>query len=155
LIYESTATESRLIAFGISNLDVLAIKINRVELEMPDYKELIKDLKMHENTTVKIPLVRLARENRNIIWCNINDIAKSINRTPDELSKHLANETLLNVVSSANGLRIYKTNINSAKIESILKKYIKEYVICGQCRSLNTNSSMCIDCGAVVRDLRT
>ncbi len=127
----------------------------KIQLSTVNYSDLIQELKPFEATHVRIPFVKLGKENRNIIWSNINEFAKSINRTPAELGNHLSKETLLNVTISANGLRIYKTNINSAKIESILKKYIKEYVVCGQCKSLNTNATMCIDCGAVVRDLRT
>ena len=147
LIYSA----DKLVAFGsFGNTP----KIKKVSIESPDYDSLIKELKTCENAVTKIPLIKLGKENRNIMWDNIKDISKVLNRTPEELSKHLASETLLNVAMCSKGLRIYKTNINVAKVESILKKYIKEYVICKQCRSLNTTIQGCLACGATVRDLR-
>lgn len=108
---------------------------------------------MHTKTTVRIPIVKLARENRNIIWHNADLFAAAIHRTQLEVAQYLAAETLLNISACAGGLRIYKTNINSAKIESIMKKYIKEFVVCKQCNGLNTTSIECMSCGACVRDL--
>lgn len=151
LIYNVGSDGDKLIAFGtFGNVEKYKIPI---ELIQPDYAELIKDLKIHEKSIVKIPIVKLGRENRNILWINIDAFSKAVYRTPAEIGIYLAQETLLNISICANGLRIYKSNINSAKIESIMKKYIKEFVLCGQCKSLNTSNGVCADCKAVTRDL--
>jgi len=159
LIYNVELSNTRLIAFGsfstaVQKDDISDAKVHRQKIEQPAYTDLIKDLKMHEKAVVKIPIVKLARENRNIIWYNAEVFASAIYRTQTEVAQYLAAEILLNISACANGLRIYKTNINSAKIESIMKKYIKEFVVCKQCNSLNTNAKVCLSCGACVRDLR-
>ncbi len=130
LIYNLESSNTRLIAFGSFSTakqknDISDAKVHRQKIEQPDYTDLIKDLKMHEKAVVKIPIVKLARENRNIIWYNAEVFASSIYRTQTEVAQYLAAETLLNISACANGLRIYKTNINSAKIESIMKKIYK------------------------------
>ena len=161
LIYNIESSNTQLVAFGsfekvdMDGNTVITSESKKQKIEQPDYADLIKSLKIHEKAVVKIPIVKLARENRNIIWYNAEAFASAIYRTQTEVARYLADETLLMVSACANGLRIYKTNINPAKIESIMKKYIKEFVVCKQCNSLNTNTKECISCGACVRDLRT
>ncbi len=152
LIYNVESSNTRLIAFGSFGINKACLSV--IEVEQYNYLELIKDLKIHERAFTKIPVVRMVRENRNVIWTNIDAFAKAIYRTPQEIIKYLAVETLVNISICAGGLRFYKSNLNSAKIESIMKKYIKDFVLCGQCKSLNTSSDVCNECGACVRDLR-
>lgn len=160
LIYNIESSKTQLIAFGSFSItaqknDISNAKVHRQKIEQPVYTDLIKDLKIHEKAIVKIPIVKLARENRNMIWYNVEAFASAIYRNQTEVAQYLAAETLLEISACATGLRIYKTNINSAKIESIMKKYIKEFVVCKQCNSLQTNAKECLSCGACVRDLRT
>ncbi len=152
LIYNVESSNTRLIAFGSFGISKPCSPV--VKLEQYNYSELTKDLKIHEKAFTKIPVVRMARENRNVIWENIDAFAKAVYRTPQEIAKYLAAETLVNISICAGGLRFYKSNLNSAKIESIMKKYIKEFVLCGQCKSLNTTVDVCNECKACVRDLR-
>lgn len=142
LIYN---TDSNLIAFGVFGKSEKNIFIS---IQQPDYKELIKDFKIHEKIKSKIPCVKIIHENRNIIWSNIDCFANSINRQQNDIIKYLSSETLLSMSLCASGLRIYKTKINCIKIESIMKKYIKQYVLCKQCNSLNTDNTACLSCGA-------
>ena len=160
MIYNIESSKTQLIAFGSFSItaqknDISNAKVHRQKIEQLIYTDLIKDLKIHEKAIVKISIVKLARENRNMIWYNVEAFASAIYRNQTEVAQYLAAETLLEISACATGLRIYKTNINSAKIESIMKKYIKEFVVCKQCNSLQTNAKECLSCGACVRDLRT
>ncbi len=166
LVYNVESSNTKLVAFGSFAGDAESnnreskqeekkkLELTQANLTQHNYEDLIKDLVTHEKAIVKIPTVKTARENRNIIWYNIEDFSKAIYRTVDEISKHLAAETMLNISKCANGLRIYKTNINPAKVESIMRKYIKEFVVCKQCSSLNTTADKCLNCSACVRDVK-
>jgi len=153
LIYQQESSNTQMIAFG--KFGVERAGIPKVEIDQPIYGELVNDLVVSARVKAKIPPVKLAKENKNAIWENIADFAKAINRSIDDVQKRVAEETLLNVSMCRSGLRMYKTVANSYRLESILKKYIKECIVCRQCLSLNTDNEKCLDCGACVRDLTT
>lgn len=100
-----------------------------------------------EKKNVSSPDVKY--ENRKTTWLNFGKNCSQINRTPQQLQKFIESE--LAVETSIDG----KTNLllrgkyNFNTIASNFKKYIKNYVLCSACKSLNTeivrNSSNRLD----------
>lgn len=162
LIYQVESSNTQLIAFGKfgcqpaqsaqpANLNQPAKLIQPANLNQPDYLSMIQEFNFVKST-LKIPIVKIGRENRNIIWHNIQAFSIAIHRTPSEIGKYLAEETMLEIVECSDGLRLYKTNINAIKIESVMRSYIKQ-ILCKQCGGI-TQDMICISCNACVRDLR-
>lgn len=148
LIYNIDSSNTRLIAFGSFGKETA--KLPKFNIEQPKYENLTQNITYNEKTKTKIPVIKISRENRNIIWINIMQVSESIYRRADQVAEHIKSETCLNVAMSAGGLRMYKTNINVVKLESIMKKYIKNTVMCKQCNSLHTDADVCLDCHAAV-----
>jgi len=149
LIYTQESSNTRMIAFGaiISN-EIYKRDIPVIHIKQPNYDAMIKNISFIEKAKNKIPVVRVVRENRNIMWINIQQVADAIHRPICIVYKHIQEETLYNVSMSQGGLRIYKSNISGPKIESILRRFIKTDVMCKQCQSLNTDMIKCLECGA-------
>lgn len=151
LIYTNESSNTRLIAFGV----IVVNKKNKntlplVELPNIPYESMLRNIVAKEKSRAKVPPVRLSRENRNVIWTNITQFSISIFRSDESVMKRLQEETSLTMSLSADGLRICKTNIDSMKIESILRQFIKEKVMCSQCQSLETDevAKICRCCKA-------
>ena len=86
-----------------------------------------------------IPPVSVARAGtKKTIWVNCNVICQGISRNMDHVKEFF--ETELGTDSSIDGSKclIIKGKFLSTQIESILKKYINEYVTCLVCRSGDT-----------------
>ena len=107
------------------------------------YDKLVKEVELSSipirRNTVTGP--RVVRDgSKKSAFTNYREVCKSINRERDE--DHVIafiNSELLTVstIDASNSL-ILKGIFTSAKIESILRKYIEQFVICPQCRNLNT-----------------
>lgn len=93
---------------------------------------------------------------KRVIWTNISSICRTLNREVQHLMTFTLTE--LGATGSLDGRNnlVIKGRYNSVAIESIVTKYIKEYVSCSACRFLNTDlkktnritTKMCKDCGA-------
>lgn len=129
-----------------------AVTVSSIPVQSPEtYKSLLNTAEKAEQKRTAVPIPKLGRENRNILWLNINDFCKAIHREPAAVIKYVADETLFNLSACANGVRMYKAKINEAKLQTILKKFIKEFVMCRQCKSINTDADRCLDCQAIHR----
>lgn len=122
-----------------------------------DYESLFRsDIKETKKQTLPAP--SLFRENRNIIWANMGIFCQSIKREPEMVTTFVKEELCIDASLCREGLRIFKSNINSSKFQVILRKYVKEKVSCGQCKSVDTiikkNSARaqeihCNKCGSI------
>ena len=115
------------------------------------YKSLLYTIEKAEQKRLTIPIPKLARENRNRLWLNVDDFCNVVKRTKASVVKFVSEETMLNMSVCANGIRMYKTNIDEKKLQSILKKFVIEHVACKQCKSTNTNLDTCLECHATRR----
>jgi translation initiation factor 2 beta subunit (eIF-2beta)/eIF-5 len=115
------------------------------------YKSLLYTIEKAEQKRLTIPIPKLARENRNRLWLNVDDFCNVVKRTKALVVKFVSEETMLNMSVCANGIRMYKTNIDEKKLQSILKKFVIEHVACKQCKSTNTNLDTCLECHATRR----
>ena len=153
LIYTYESSKSQLIAFGKTEEEV---KSEIVKLNQPNYEELLTNITQTVKINKKLQIPSIIKENKNMIWSNISDFCKEINREQEDVSKFIREESFLQVSMCVSGLRILKGNVllKQGKLESLLKKFIKEFVMCKQCLGLDTTRLFCLSCGANVRDLR-
>jgi translation initiation factor 2 subunit 3 len=105
----------------------------------------------------KIPVPTLAKESCNVIWGNITVFCETIHRDPEHVSTYIKEELCMEASICQNGLRIYKAKLNTTKLQTVLKKYIKENVCCGECKGINTELKKnpikgydvhCVSCGS-------
>ena len=107
------------------------------------YDELLFRLHNDKNedeiySKVNLPPIKISRKNRASIFSNFGILAEKLNRDKEHISNYFKAETkLVNTTNQHNQL-IIQGNINESKCESIMKKYINEFVCCRQCKGLNT-----------------
>lgn len=93
---------------------------------------------------------------KKVAWANFVSNCRSISRKPEHVVEYVLTE--LGTTGSLDGQNkfIIKGRFSSKQLESVLSKYIKEYVACSTCRFLNTELKrenrilfkVCKDCGA-------
>eukprot|EP00831_Metopus_contortus_P068080 TRINITY_DN6082_c0_g1_i2.p1 TRINITY_DN6082_c0_g1~~TRINITY_DN6082_c0_g1_i2.p1 ORF type:complete len:222 (-),score=48.24 TRINITY_DN6082_c0_g1_i2:55-690(-) len=72
------------------------------------------------------------------VWVNFDETCNTLDRKPEHLMQFVGNE--LNTDASLNNelQLIMKGKVTNKQIESVLKRYINEYVTCSNCRHVNT-----------------
>jgi translation initiation factor 2 subunit 2 len=92
------------------------------------------------------------------LWTNFQEICKMMRRNPDHVFQFMLAE--LGTEGSIDGSQrfVIRGKFVSKYIESLLRKYIGEYVTCQMCRSFNTSLTRdsvsrlyfvhCQDCGS-------
>ena len=93
-----------------------------------------------ETKRLKPPKVERVGSTRSC-WVNFDEICSSLQRNPDHVKDFYLTE--LNTTGSVDGKKqmIIKGKYPAKQIESLLRKYISEYVMCENCRSLETTLS--------------
>ena len=91
---------------------------------------------------IRLPEIIFINNGTKVIWKNVKDFLRLVKRNPTHLLNFL-NVELLNKVnwiseSKSDGLN-FRFKIKKEVLSSLLIKYVKEYVICKSCKSLNTN----------------
>ncbi|KAG7693419.1 hypothetical protein KL930_000432 [Ogataea haglerorum] len=102
-------------------------------------KEKNPELAGGQQTKLKIPPPEVAREgNKKTMFANVQTIASVLQRNPEHLIQYLFAE--LGTSGSIDGEKrlIIKGRFQAKNIESVLRRYIQEYVICKTCKSMNT-----------------
>merc|ERR1712129_262612 len=88
-------------------------------------------------------------------WGNFKKICDELNRKPEHVKLFFLTE--MNTTGNMDGSNsfIIKGRLRPKQIESLLKKYIKEYVTCNNCRSPQTvmekDNAMCLRVKCAVR----
>lgn len=144
---------SALIAFG--RLDSYVKPVDSVHVirlqDKLEYESILPEVEDSEKKKSSVPVPKLARENRNILWLNIATFCERVRRPVNEVVKYIADETLIPVSLCDNGLRMYKAAINERKLTTLLKRFIIEHVACKQCKSIDTEKTHCLTCGATYK----
>ncbi|ODV84141.1 hypothetical protein CANARDRAFT_8819 [[Candida] arabinofermentans NRRL YB-2248] len=102
-------------------------------------KEKNPELAGGQQSKLKIPPPEVAREgNKKTMFANVQTIATVLQRNPEHLIQYLFAE--LGTSGSIDGEKrlIIKGRFQAKNIESVLRRYIQEYVICKTCKSMNT-----------------
>lgn len=112
---------------------------------------------LKEKTVIKPPqVVRVGTKRSG--WINFQELASSLNREPNHLMNYALAEFGTEGTLAGSGQLLFKGKYTGKNVESLLKKYIKEYVMCSMCRSSNTSlerdqssrlhTVRCRNCGA-------
>lgn len=87
---------------------------------------------------VNLPPLKITRKNKLSVFVNAAVFSEKLNRPMDHISDYFKAETKAsNSVNSQNQLMIQGV-LNEAKCEAIMRNYIKEFVMCKQCKGLNS-----------------
>jgi translation initiation factor 2 subunit 2 len=103
----------------------------------------------------EIPKVQGKVQGRTTIITNIMQISSYIRRPADNLAKFLQKELAVQTVLEKDFLTI-KTQLNSAKVNEKIAMYVKEFVLCTECKKPDTEIisekgikfKHCLACGA-------
>ena len=71
-------------------------------------------------------------------WANFSEFATVLRRPPEHLSAFVSSELGIEVVIAEEKLRMEGRRLDKEELQSILKKYILEYVKCPLCNNANT-----------------
>ncbi|KAF3134682.1 hypothetical protein TWF703_006340 [Orbilia oligospora] len=87
----------------------------------------------------KIPPPQVAREgNKKSIFANLPEIAKKMKRNPEHIIQFIFAELGTNGSVDGAGRLVIKGRFQQKQLESVLRRYIVEYLTCGTCKSPNT-----------------
>merc|ERR1712150_245312 len=96
------------------------------------------DLIEKRRTTLKPPqLMRIGT--KKTLWANFQDICKSMRRNPEHVFQFFMAELGTEGSIDGNQRLVIRGKYVPKYIESLLRKYIVEYVTCQMCRSPNTD----------------
>jgi len=84
-----------------------------------------------------IPAVKVYFEGKTTVIENFTEIYQVLRRDPDHLMKHILGE--LGTAGKIDGTRaVFNGKFEQAQIESIVKGYVDDYVICSECGKPDT-----------------
>ncbi|KAF3932029.1 hypothetical protein ABW20_dc0104122 [Dactylellina cionopaga] len=87
----------------------------------------------------KIPPPQVVREgNKKSIFVNLPEIARKMKRNPDHVIQFIFAELGTNGSVDGAGRLVIKGRFQQKQLESVLRRYIIEYLTCGTCKSPNT-----------------
>ncbi|EWC48858.1 hypothetical protein DRE_00163 [Drechslerella stenobrocha 248] len=87
----------------------------------------------------KIPPPQVVREgNKKSIFHNLPEIARKMKRNPDHVIQFIFAELGTNGSVDGSGRLVIKGRFQQKQLESVLRRYIVEYLTCGTCKSPNT-----------------
>ncbi len=103
----------------------------------------------------EVPKVRGQVAGKNTVITNIQEIASYIRRPIEHLVKFLQKELAVAGTLEKNAL-VLKTKLNSAKVNEKIELYVKEFVLCHECKKPDTEIisekgikfKHCLACGA-------
>lgn len=96
--------------------------------------------KMTEESIARInfPALKVTNKNRLSIISNFGEYPKILNRTKEEISNYFRTEMATSISINAMDQLLIHGKFNESKCQFIMEKYIKQFVMCRQCRGLNT-----------------
>ncbi len=71
-------------------------------------------------------------------WVNFGETAETLNRTQEHLSSFIEAEFGTTISIDSKNCLIIKGRFSAEQIESVLKKYVEQYIKCKTCRSMET-----------------
>ncbi len=128
---------------------------------MKSYEELLEKAyaEMPEEVTrrerFEIPKVKVQREGNRTVIKNLGQIAKTLNRSEEHLYKYMV-KSLGTAGILESGRVILQGKFTEDEVQSELDGYVKEYVLCRECQSPDTEFRKeervlfvkCLACGA-------
>ena len=122
------------------------------------YSKLNNDKVDTETISVLLPKVSVTK-NKRTLWENFSRVCGSINREPEMVKNYIVTECIVkcSICGIDNNQLLLKGRYTQKQIETVLVKFIKEYVRCYSCKSLSTKLNRqaklllvsCNDCQSV------
>ncbi|AYV85019.1 MAG: hypothetical protein Satyrvirus2_30 [Satyrvirus sp.] len=89
-------------------------------------------------TKINLPAINVSRKNKLSIISNFFAYSEKLNRKKEDIADFFKRETgVANSINNQDQL-IIQGNFNETKCETIMKNYIKQFVMCKQCKGLNS-----------------
>jgi len=88
---------------------------------------------------IKTPSV--GREGKKTVWFNFGETCKQLNRTAEHFSSFVFAELGTSGSLDANKCLVIRGRYMAKHIEHLIRKYMKDYVICASCKSFKTTLS--------------
>ena len=85
-----------------------------------------------------LPLIFLIVGTKKTLWTNFQEICSMMRRSPDHVFQFMMAELGTEGSIDGNQRLVIRGKFVPRYIESLLRKYVGEYVICQMCRSYNT-----------------
>lgn len=128
---------------------------------METYEQMLdaayKKIKVVETSSdrFEIPKVKGQVAGKNTFITNINEIATYVRRPVENIAKFLQKELAVSGVLEKDRL-ILKTTLSSVKVNEKIELYVKEFVLCTECKKPDTETIIekgikfkhCLACGA-------
>jgi translation initiation factor 2 subunit 2 len=114
---------------------------------MESFEQMLKDLyanldQSNDVFKISLPDPIIIKNGNNNIWKNVKDFLRITKRPPDHFLTFLRKEgnVVINWISDSksDGLTFSQKKLRSDFLVDQMKTYLKEYVICKSCKSINT-----------------
>ena len=96
----------------------------------------------NESLNITLQEPEIIKSGHNYIWKNVKEYLKITKRPPNHFLSFLTSETTSKVnwitESKSDGIIFNQKKITSVILINLMKKYLKEAVICKSCKSMNT-----------------
>lgn len=102
-----------------------------IKTHNPDFIEKTK-------VNIPVPIVNRVGTSRSV-WINFSDVCNSLNRPTDHLFQFIIVELGCEGSLGGENQFLLKNRYNNKHIESLLKKYVHDYVQCTNCKSTKTS----------------
>lgn len=86
----------------------------------------------------KIPPPQLLRDGKKSIFANIQEIASKMHRSPEHVAMFIFAELGTSGSTDGNDRLVIKGRFQQKGMETVLRRYIVDYVSCATCKSVNT-----------------
>jgi translation initiation factor 2 subunit 2 len=122
------------------NLDTLDNIYTYPEMLSMLYKSMEHDGLLINSNLIKLNALIIGLEGSRIVIKEWSKVIASVNRDQTHLQNYISKELSTTISYNIDKDNLYiKGRFSRAEIESIIKKYIKTFIICYSCKSLNTN----------------
>jgi translation initiation factor 2 subunit 2 len=107
-----------------------------------EYEELLKralkNMPKRAETRFEVPMAIVQVGKRQTIIKNFADLAKTLRREPQDISKYLFKELAV-PGSIRNGELVLQARVQPSLINQRIREYTKDYVICNECGKPDTH----------------
>ena len=110
--------------------------LNRLYSQLNSTKK--SNNKTKSNVNIKIPIPIVAKAGRRVAFINFVPVCETLNRSVQHAMSYFIAELSTTANLDGGGRLIFRSNVTQKDIEGIIRSYVKNYVQCNTCKSLNT-----------------
>jgi translation initiation factor 2 beta subunit (eIF-2beta)/eIF-5 len=112
--------------------------INKMEYNYLDRAYVQLELINKNKKKPTFPQPNIISKDRKTFFINFNEICIAIDRTPEYVKKYLETETNISTSIMGDGGLKFDVSIKPQQIKNIITNFIKELIICKDCKSCIT-----------------